>query len=256
MPLPKPSEARDRTVYALSDVSWRYGQAPYVVQDFNWTVGSRQRWGIVGPSGCGKTTLLSLLGGLKAPQRGQVLFHGSPARAPMREVSFIQQHYGLFDWKTVAQNLALPLVLQGRSRAQIRSAVADQMDRLGLYGLENQYPAQLSGGQRQRVAIGRALITRPEVLLMDEPFSALDALTREKLQQEVLNLSLETGVTLVLVTHSIEEAALVCDHLLIFRCAGVNPLILDNTATPRDRTDGRFVDMCAKIRSMLEVECL
>jgi ABC-type nitrate/sulfonate/bicarbonate transport system ATPase subunit len=256
MPLPKQTDVGDRAVYELTDVSWRYGQAANVVQNFSWTVGGRQRWGIVGPSGCGKTTLLSLLGGLKAPQRGQVLFHGSPARAPMREVSFIQQHYGLFDWKTVAQNLALPLVLQGRPRARVRSAVADQVNRLGLSGLEDQYPAQLSGGQRQRVAIGRALITRPEVLLMDEPFSALDALTRENLQQEVLKLSQETGVTLVLVTHSIEEAVLVCNHLLIFCCPGANPLALDNTATPRDRTDSRFVDMCAKIRSMLEVECL
>lgn len=253
MPLPKQNEAGDQAVYTLSDVSWRYGQAPYVLKHFNWRVTSRQRWGIVGPSGCGKTTLLSILGGLKVPQIGSVCFHGGPVQAPMQKVSFIQQHYGLFSWKTVAQNLALPLILQHRPRAEIRTAVADQVQQLGLLGLERQYPAQLSGGQRQRVAIGRALITEPEVMLMDEPFSALDALTRENLQQEVLKLSLERGVTLVLVTHSIEEAVLVCDHLLIFDGSESNPQVVDNSDTPRDRTDKRFVEMCAGIRSMLEV---
>lgn len=238
----------------LSGVGYRYdGAAHSVLDDFSWTVRPRERWGIVGPSGCGKTTLLYLLSGLKRPQNGSICFHGGTVAAPMQAVSFIQQHYGLFQWKTVRRNLALPLVLRRCQKSEVKAAVAREIDRLGLGGMEDKFPAQLSGGQRQRVAIGRALITKPEVLLMDEPFSALDALTSEKLQQEVLSLSLEAGVTLALVTHSIEEAVTICDHLLVFRRAGEAPLTLDNTDVPRDRTDGRFVDRCACIRRMLEV---
>ena len=212
-------------IYQLDNVGFKYPEsANTLLAHFNLQINSRERWALIGPSGCGKTTLLYLLAGLKSPTEGSVLWQGKPAAAPMDRVSFIQQQYGLFRWKTVRKNLALPLLLKKMPRAEIQA----------------------------RVAIGRALIDEPEVLLMDEPFSALDALTREKLQEEVLRLSIESGVTLVLVTHSIEEAVYVCDHLLVYSKDSETPQVIDNTKTPQDRYDAAFVAQCARVKAMLE----
>ena len=240
-------------IYRLEDVTYVYPQSNVeILTQFNWQVSARERWALVGPSGCGKTTLLYLLAGLKKPTSGHVYCNGMLAEAPMKKVSFIQQNYGLFRWKTVRSNLALPLQLEKVPKTEVAERVAREVERLGLAGLEDQFPSQLSGGQCQRVAIGRALINEPAVLLMDEPFSALDALTRETLQEEVLRLSIERGVTLVLVTHSIEEAVYVCDHLLVYGADGL--VVLDNQETPQDRYDARFVAQCARVKKLLEGE--
>ena len=137
-------------------------------------------------------------------------------------------------------------------RDEIDKRVSKELTRLGLEGMEKRFPKQLSGGQCQRVAIGRALIDHPQVLLMDEPFSALDALTRESLQEDVLRLSVESNVTMVLVTHSIEEAVYICDHLLVYDKDGAQPVVIDNTLTPHERYNQIFVAQCAKIKAMLE----
>lgn len=238
--------------YHLNDVSYTYEDGNAILNHFSWEIRPKERWALIGPSGCGKTTLLYLLAGLKIPQSGEVLCRGRKAQAPMEGVSFIQQQYGLFRWKTVGQNLALPLLLKKVPREEIDARVAKELTRLGLEGMEKRFPKQLSGGQCQRVAIGRALIDHPEVLLMDEPFSALDALTRESLQEEVLRLSAESGVTMVLVTHSIEEAIYICDHLLVYGKDSAQPVVIDNTHTPHDRYDQNFVAQCAKVKALLE----
>ncbi|MEE0511213.1 MAG: ATP-binding cassette domain-containing protein [Peptococcaceae bacterium] len=240
-------------IYRLTDVGFTYPEsANTLLAHFDWQINNHERWALIGPSGCGKTTLLYLLAGLKKPTQGTVICQGKPAAAPMDGVSFIQQHYGLFRWKTVRKNLALPLILKKVPRKKIAEKVAREINRLGLEGLENKFPSQLSGGQCQRVAIGRALIDEPSVLLMDEPFSALDALTRETLQEEVLQLSQESGVTLVLVTHSIEEAVYICDHLLVYGKDGDTPVVVDNTATPKERYATAFVAQCAYVKQLLE----
>lgn len=242
-------------IYCLTDVGFTYPEsANTLLAHFDWQINDHERWALIGPSGCGKTTLLYLLAGLKKPTSGTVICQGKPAEAPMAGVSFIQQHYGLFRWKTVHSNLALPLILKKTPRRLVADKVKREVQRLGLEGLENKYPSQLSGGQCQRVAIGRALIDEPKVLLMDEPFSALDALTREKLQEEVLQLSEESGVTLVLVTHSIEEAVYVCDHLLVYGKEGTVPMVVDNTLTPKERYAAAFVAQCARVKRLLEGE--
>ena len=242
-----------KLIYSLDKVSYTYEKNnTRILADFNWQVRAHDRWALIGPSGCGKTTLLYLLAGLKHPDSGRVLCQSKEAAAPMEGVSFIQQNYGLFSWKTVRQNLALPLKLKKKSRTEIDEKVRGELARLGLEGLENKFPSELSGGQCQRVAIGRALIDAPEVLLMDEPFSALDALTREGLQEEVLGLSKESGVTMVLVTHSIEEAVYMCDHLLVYAKGAAAPVEVDNTQVPNDRYDERFVAQCARVRRLLE----
>lgn len=241
--------------YNLKGVSFNYSKENLsILNDFEWTIAPRERWAIVGPSGCGKTTLLYLLAGLKKPTSGTVTYQEAPVVAPMPYVSFIQQHYGLFRWKTVGQNMALPLLLQGLKKEVIKEKVAQQLLQLGLADFADKYPAELSGGQCQRVAIGRALINHPEVLLMDEPFSALDALTREQLQVELRQLSLAEQVTLVLVTHSIEEAVYMCENVLVFPALGKNPIYIDNHSISKNRYAADFVEQCARIRACLEKE--
>lgn len=172
-----------------------------VLNQINLTIAQGERWALIGPSGCGKSSLLHLLAGLQPVTAGQVLYQGRPLLTPHREISVILQEYGLFPWKTVEQNVALPLVLQKRTKAEVRAHTAQLLAQLKLTEHSKKYPAQLSGGQRQRVAIARALIGQPNVLLMDEPFSALDALTRETMQNIVLDLCEQRQLTLVLVTH-------------------------------------------------------
>lgn len=162
-------------------LSKRFGQNT-VLSDISFTLPAGSSLSIIGPSGCGKSTLLSIIAGLTKAGEGQVML------PPSWKTAFILQDYGLFPWKSVRDNLALPLQLRGVGRAE-RFAAADAMQKeLGLEGLEQRFPVQLSGGQRQRVAIGRALISRPDLLLMDEPFAALDAITREHLQNLLLDV--------------------------------------------------------------------
>lgn len=146
---------------------------------------------------------------------GGTVSTGEVSRRDKGRISFILQDYGLFPWKTVQENLSLPLELQGVAPSTRRKAVADMLEELGLGGLGMRYPAQLSGGQRQRVAIGRALITDPDILLMDEPFSSLDALTREHLQTTVLSLWQRRRPTCVLVTHNVPEAVFLGKHVMV-----------------------------------------
>jgi NitT/TauT family transport system ATP-binding protein len=203
-------------------------QAP-VFDHFDWTVGQGEMWALIGPSGCGKTTLLYLIAGLRQPQAGQVLVHGSPVPRPRASTGLILQDHGLLPWATVADNAGLGLRIgrlyrnkqapPGQPRPYPPALPLDEaarwLDRLGIGHLANKYPAQLSGGQRQRVAIARTLALRPDLLLMDEPFSALDPLTRRGLQDQVVELQTELGITTILVTHSVEEAAFLGRRILL-----------------------------------------
>lgn len=170
---------------------------------------------IVGPSGSGKTTLLHILAGLVPPSDGRVLLDGVPVTAPGREVGLVFQQSNLMPWRTVRDNLALPLELVGVPADERYAQAKRTLDWLGLSGFASAFPAQLSGGMAQRVAIGRALIYDPRVLLLDEPFGALDALTREQIQLELLRLWSNSGKTAIMVTHSISEAALLADRVLV-----------------------------------------
>lgn len=197
----------------VENLGREYGHGKPVLQGLDFSLPAGETLAVIGPSGCGKSTLLSLLAGLEKPDQGRVCLgqhqQGSPG------ISFIPQDYGLFPWKTVAENLALPLALRQVERDQRDRAVGDILDELGLAGYGPRYPTQLSGGQRQRVAIGRALITSPDVLLMDEPFSSLDALTREHMQSTVLELWRKRRPTCVLVTHSVAEAVFLGRYVMV-----------------------------------------
>jgi NitT/TauT family transport system ATP-binding protein len=170
---------------------------------------------VVGPSGCGKTTLLRLLAGLLTPSSGEVLFEGQPLRGPRRRIGFVFQQTSLMPWRSVVENISLPLELQGVAEEERRRRAVELIELVGLAGFENTHPYNLSGGMAQRVAIARALVHEPNILLLDEPFGALDALTRERMASELLRIWSARTVTVMMVTHSISEALLLSDRLLV-----------------------------------------
>lgn len=217
---------------SVRDLVFRYTPDGAPVFDrFSWQVQPGERWAIVGPSGCGKSTLLYLLAGLRHPSAGEVLVEGTPTTRPRASTGLILQNHGLLPWAKVRDNVLLGIRIGRFYRykkeadgprpyppANIQPRAADEwLERLGLEQFANQYPAQLSGGQKQRVAIARTLVLNPSLLLMDEPFSALDALTRENLQDLAVALSTERDLTTILVTHDVEEAAFMATHILVLR---------------------------------------
>ncbi len=170
---------------------------------------------IVGPSGCGKTTLLRCIDGLIPLSGGTIRIDGQSLHGPPGRVAMVFQHFGLFPWKTVYANAAYGLKLAGVPQERLNGQVARTLKLVGLEGFERAYPYQLSGGMQQRVGLARALATEPEVLLMDEPFAALDAQTREILQEELLRILEEGNNTIVFVTHSIDEALVLGDRVIV-----------------------------------------
>ncbi|UCG39577.1 MAG: ABC transporter ATP-binding protein [bacterium] len=210
---------------------------------------------IIGPTGCGKTSLLYLLAGLLEPASGQVILDGRPLSGVRRQTSLILQQHGLFPWKNALANASLGLGIRGAAREKVMGTTRTLMEKMGIWDVRRSYPAQLSGGQRQRVAIARSLATDPDLLLMDEPFSALDAMTRESLQELFLGLWKERSFTSVLVTHSIEEAAFLGNRIVVLsprpgRVLGIleNPEMGD----PRYRLSESFHLMCSGIRRLME----
>lgn len=185
------------------------------LEDINLILEDGRIYTIVGPSGSGKTTLIYAIAGLLKPSEGSVLIDGEKVVGPSRNMAVILQDFGLFPWKTVEQNIALGLVIRKENPGKIKAIVEDILDKLSLKPFAHHYPGQLSGGQKQRVAIGRALALSPSLLLMDEPFSSLDAFTRENMQHELLDLWHQNPMTVLLVTHSIEEAVFLGQEIII-----------------------------------------
>lgn len=210
---------------------------------------------IIGPTGCGKSTLLSMLAGLLRPTVGSVAIEGDEVTAPRLSTSLILQQHGLFPWKNALKNVELGLTLRGIETRRRRRIARELMEELGIWDVRDSYPGQLSGGQRQRVAIARALATDPDLLLMDEPFSALDTLTRESLQNLLLTLRASRDLTTVLVTHSIEEAVFLGDIILVL--SGRPGRVLEVVENPEGGSAGyrlteTFHRHCVRIRELLE----
>jgi NitT/TauT family transport system ATP-binding protein len=189
---------------------------------------------ILGPSGCGKSTLLYLIAGLLRPTAGTITVHGKRVTGPGRERGIVFQEYALLPWKNVRANVALGLKIQGMPRAK-RNAVAQEfIDLVGLGGFEEKFPHELSGGMRQRTAVARTLAANPEVVLMDEPFAAVDAHTRMSLQEELVRIWRTTGKTVVFVTHSVDEAAFLGDRVVVLSRPPSTVQEIVSVATPRD----------------------
>ena len=205
-------------------------------QDLNLTVEKNKIICIVGPSGCGKTTLLRCINGLVKLSRGEILFQGSRVSEPNPKMAMVFQQFGLFPWKTVKDNIAYPLKLRKVNRNEIESTVKKNIETVGLTGFADSYPYQLSGGMQQRVGLARALATEPTLMLMDEPFAAVDAQTREVLQGELLRLIQQKERTMVFITHSIDEAIILGDKVAVMSKRPSNILELINVEfeKPRD----------------------
>ncbi len=213
---------------------------------------------VVGPSGCGKTTLLRLLAGLRRPTAGEVIFEGQPLVGPRRRIGFVFQQANLMPWRTVLENVTLPLELQGVPPGEMAARAADLIGLVGLQGFEDTYPRDLSGGMAQRVAIARALVHEPDILLLDEPFGALDALTRERLAFELLRIWEARTVTVVLVTHSITEAVLLADRVLVLSPRPGSVRLDLPIPLPRPRAlsltyTRRFGELAARVRGAIEI---
>lgn len=209
---------------------------------------------IVGPSGCGKSTLLRLLAGLEHPISGEVCFRGQPLTAPRREIGFVFQRATLMPWRTVLDNIALPLEINHVARAESVARANSWVSLMGLDGFAAAYPAQLSGGMLQRVALARALIHEPSMLLLDEPFGSLDALTRERMNGELLRIWDRHRITVVMVTHSITEALFLADRVLVMtpRPGRIRAEFLVPLSRPRERaitTEPEFVRMVRAVRA-------
>jgi NitT/TauT family transport system ATP-binding protein len=228
------------------------GEELLVLEGMNLDLREGQIVGLLGRSGSGKSTLLRLIAGLDDPSAGHVTYLGKPVQGPVRGIAMVFQSFALFPWLTVFENVALGLEAQHLDRAEIRKRSLQAIDLIGLDGFESAYPRELSGGMRQRVGFARALVVHPNILLMDEPFSALDVLTAETLRTDFLDLWSEGRMPIravVLVTHNIEEAVLMCDRILVF---GSNPgrILSEMKVTlpqPRNRLDPSFREMVERI---------
>ena len=226
----------------------RDGLVEKVLEDISFHVAAQSSCAVIGPSGCGKTSLLFLLAGLLRQDAGEIRITGTP------RCGTILQNYGLFPWKTVAQNIGLGLVLQKEKKTAIARRIDSLLDDMGLTGFGDHYPIELSGGMQQRVALARALAIEPKILLMDEPLSSLDALTRERLQNLILDIQQDKKITMVLVTHSIEEAVFLGRKIIVLSKRPAKVLhIVDNpeVGSSRYRQSESFFHLCTEVRTIL-----
>lgn len=243
-----PTQASTATppLLSLDGVSFDY-EGHQVLADFNLQVRKGETLALLGPSGCGKTTVMNLLAGFLTPTAGVARCDGQTIRGPGPDRGVVFQSYALFDWLSVQDNIAFSLRCAGRSRSEQREVAGQMIELVGLKGFERAYPYQLSGGMRQRCSLARVLAAQPQVMLMDEPFAAVDVQTREKLQQEILKIQAATGTTIVFVTHSIEEAVFLGDRVLLLsanRGEAAQAFHIDLPAprwNPNNRVDDRFL---------------
>jgi NitT/TauT family transport system ATP-binding protein len=230
-----------------------------VFRNIDFDVGAREIVAVVGPSGCGKTTLLRCIDGLLPHDAGEIMVGDQRVIDPIPGVAMVFQHFGLFPWKTVSQNVGYGLRMAGVSKAEIERRVPIFIKMVGLSGFENAFPYQMSGGMQQRCGLARALAVEPNVLLMDEPFAAIDAQTREILQFELLRIWQERPTAMVFVTHSIEEAVLLGHRVIVLkgRPSSIHETITIDLPEPRTRETlrlPRFAELRERVWSTLMVE--
>jgi ABC-type nitrate/sulfonate/bicarbonate transport system ATPase subunit len=261
--------AAGQPMIEVTDLTFVYAEGTPVFRDFSWQALTGEAWAVIGPSGCGKSTLLYLVAGLRQPSEGRLMVEGQLVLRPRASVGLVLQDYGLLPWATVWENVALPMRMgqfyrhKGGNPESPRpyprpDIAAEQVEhwlkRLGIADLRDKYPSQISGGQRQRTAIARSLLQQPNLLLLDEPFSSLDALTRENLQQLTVELRAETGLTTVVVTHIIEEAVFLGQHILVLgRPPNVAAHVIKNpeACDTEYRSRPTYWERCAELREAL-----
>jgi NitT/TauT family transport system ATP-binding protein len=248
------------TVVAIEGVTKTFKGGTTALQGIDLAIEPGEFISLIGPSGCGKSTLLRIIGDLIQPTAGTVTVNGKPARRARvdRDYGIVFQDAVLYDWRTVAKNIALPLELARWNRQKRQQRVREMLELVELTGFGDHHPWQLSGGMQQRVSIARALSFDPALLLMDEPFGALDEMTRERLNLELLKIWSETGSTVVFVTHSISEAVFLSTRVVVMsarpgRIADVIPVDLPQPRTGATREDTHFFELVTQVREALHM---
>lgn len=230
------------------------GETVEALSDINLEIVDKEFVCLLGPSGCGKTTLLRIIGGLDQATSGTALLDGQPITGPDPRTAMIFQEYSLYPWRTVLDNVTFGLEIRGVEKEK-RSALAHTyLEMVGLSGFARSYPYELSGGMRQRVAVARALAVEPEVLLMDEPFGALDAQTRNRMQKELLEIWEKTKKTIIFVTHSVDEAVYMSDRIVVLtrRPGTVREVMEIPIPRPRDRTSTEFARIRRHVLDLMD----
>jgi len=249
----------DGSVVSIKGLSKVFGKGGVTaLQDIDLEVERGEFVSLIGPSGCGKSTLLRIVGDIVEPTEGEITVNGKAARRARldRDYGIVFQAPVLYDWRTVAKNIALPLEMLGWDRARRAERVREMLELVELTGFERHHPWQLSGGMQQRVSIARALSFSPALLLMDEPFGALDEMTRERLNMELLHIWAGTGSTVIFVTHSISEAVCLSTRVVVMsprpgRVASVVPVDLPQPRTAATREEPRFFELVTEVRESL-----
>jgi NitT/TauT family transport system ATP-binding protein len=248
------------SVVTINGVSKEFKGGTVALQDIDLEIEQGEFVSLIGPSGCGKSTLLRVIGDLIEPSRGSVTVNGKPARQARRDHDYgiVFQDAVLYNWRTVAKNVALPLELAKWDREKRQERVREMLDLVELRGFADHHPWQLSGGMQQRVSIARALSFEPSLLLMDEPFGALDEMTRERLNAELLRIWQASGSTVVFVTHSIAEAVFLSTRIVVMsarpgRISSVIPVDLPQPRTQATREDPRFFELATEVREALHL---
>jgi NitT/TauT family transport system ATP-binding protein len=234
-------------------------QAVSALGGIDLTVYDREFFCILGPSGCGKSTFLNVVDGLVSPTSGEILLDERPIPGPGRDRAFVFQDPSLFPWLTTLRNVTYGLECHGVPRATATERVRDIIEMVGLTGFEHHYPHQLSGGMQQRVNLARALAVDPEILLMDEPFAALDAQTRDIMQEELVRISMQAGKTVLFITHQIGEAVFLADRVAVFSARPGRVREIVEVASPRPRElafkrDPRFLEIEDRIWRLIETD--
>ncbi|MEM2901974.1 MAG: ABC transporter ATP-binding protein [Candidatus Bathyarchaeia archaeon] len=232
-------KAKGFEVYCLDNISIEVQEEEFVT--------------FIGPSGCGKSTLLKLVAGLLQPTKGEIWMNSQRVTEPTGRIGFVFQNPVLLNWRTVLENVLLPIEILGEDREKYRGKAMDLLELTGLKGFEHRYPRELSGGMQQRVSICRALITDPEILLMDEPFGALDAITREQMNLELTRIWQTQKKTVLFVTHSIPEAVFLSDRVVVMshRPAHIVEDVKVNLPRPRAMSSPRFLRYVDRVRGLL-----
>jgi len=240
----------------VSDLDFSY-QNEKVVKNINFSISEGKSLAIIGPSGCGKSTLIYLLAGLLEPDHGTIKINGKIINNIREKTGVILQNYGLFPWKTVFANVALGLKVRDYDKNKVNKIVENALEKMGIRDLSSKYPAELSGGQNQRVAIARSLVLNPDLLLMDEPFSALDALTREEMQNLILKIHKENNLSYLIVTHNIDEAVFLGQEIAVMK-DGEFIHMIDNPyfGDLKLREKEEFFKLCKELRVMMSEDDL
>lgn len=239
----------------IKDLSVKYGaknEEVLALDRVNISIGTGDIYTFIGPSGCGKSTLLYVLSGIQQDYKGTILIDGRPVNPRVQRIGLILQNYGLLPWKNVRQNVMLGLKIKGQKQQDEYCRYI--LQELGIDQLLDRYPKELSGGQQQRVAIARAFLLKPDILLMDEPFSALDAISREEMQELFLKIWQEHNVTTVFITHSVDEALYLGSKIAVFSAAPGSILqVLENPCFQLDNLRSReaYYNMSARLRRMI-----